>query len=295
MKLFLTGGTGTLGKALIKKFHKKCDITSFSRDELKLSQIEREYPDVKFIIGDIKDYPALERAMKGCDAIIHAAAMKLIEICEVHPFEAVKTNVLGTENVIRAALANGIKKAVVTGSDKGVEANNVYGMTKALQERLFIHNNFNAVRYGNVFGSRGSVGPLFDEQAKKGIPLTVTHPDMTRFLLTIDDAIDLIVLALQSPMKGDFFIKKSPAARLIDVARSFSDNIVVTGKTRGEKLHEALITPEEFTRLKKIKGTFVAIGKTATSTKYGEPFTSDKTRLLSIKEIKDLVKKCLHY
>ncbi len=295
MKIFLTGGTGTLGKAIIKRFHKKWDIVSYSRDELKLSQIEREYPDVKFIIGDVRDYPALELAMRGCDAVIHAAAMKRIEVCEVNPDEAIKTNVFGTENVIRAALANGIKKAVVTGSDKGVEANNTYGMTKALQEKLFVHNNFNCVRYGNVFGSRGSIGPLFAEQSKMGIPLTITHPDMTRFLLTIDDAIDLIVLALESPMNGDIFIKKSPAARLIDIAHSFSDNIKVLGKTRGEKLHEMLINAEEFTRLKKVTGSYVSIGKKAITTKYGEPFTSDKTKIMSIKEIKDLVKKCLHY
>src|SRR3989344_1996260 len=132
MKVFLTGGTGTLGKALIKRFHKKWDIISYSRDELKLSHLEREYPDVKFIIGDIKDYPSLEYAMKGCDAIIHAAAMKRIEVCEMHPMEAIKTNIFGAHNVVMAALKNEITKAVVTGSDKGVEPVNAYGATKFL-------------------------------------------------------------------------------------------------------------------------------------------------------------------
>ncbi len=293
MKVFLTGGTGTLGKAIIKRFHEKWDIVSYSRDELKLSQLEREYPKVKFVIGDIKDYPALEKAMKGTNAVIHAAAMKRIEVCEVYPFEAVKTNILGTENVVRAALNNGIKRAVVTSSDKGVEATNAYGMTKALQERIFVNNNFNCVRYGNVFGSRGSVAPLFADQAKRGLPLTVTHPEMTRFLLTIDDAVDLVTLALRSPMDGSIFVKKSSAARLIDIASAFSDNIIVTGKTKGEKLHEVLINSEEFTRLKKVTGDMVVIGKKAITTKYGEPFTSDRAKLLSVEEIKHLIKKCL--
>jgi len=295
MKIFLTGGTGTLGKAIIKRFYNKWDIVSYSRDELKLSQIERIYPKVKFVIGDVKDYPAMEMAMKGCDAIIHAAAMKRIEICEAYPFEAIKTNILGAQNVVEAALANGIKRAVVTGSDKGVEATNSYGMTKALQERIFVHNNFNAVRYGNVFGSRGSVAHLFADQAARGIPLTVTHAEMTRFLLTIDEAVDLVQLALERPMKGDIFVKLSPAARLVDIAAAFSDKVKVTSKTRGEKLHEMLVNSEEYTRLKKIKGGYAVINKEAFSSKYGEPYTSDKVKLLSVKEIKDLVKKCLHY
>ncbi len=291
MKVFITGGTGTLGKALIKRFHKKWDIVSYSRDELKLSQIEREYPDVEFIIGDVKDYPSLKHAMRGCDAIIHAAAMKRVEVCELHPFEAIQTNVIGAQNVVRAALANNIKKAVVTGSDKGVESNNTYGMTKALQERIFTHSGFNSVRYGNVFGSRGSVAPLFADQARQGIQLTVTDPDMTRFLLTIDDAVDLVSMALLKPMLGDIFIKKSPAARLIDIAHAFSDDIKIIGKSRGEKLHEMLITAEEFTRLKKITGDFVAIGKKEVTSEYGKPFTSDQTRMLTVKEIRELAKK----
>lgn len=289
MKVFITGGTGSLGRAIIKKFHKKWNITSYSRDELKLSQIEREYPDVKFVIGDVRDYPALAKAMKGADAVIHAAAMKRIEICEAFPLEAVKTNILGAENVVRALLENGIKKAVVTGSDKGVEPANVYGMTKALQERIFVAHGFNCVRYGNVFGSRGSVAPLFAEQAKRKSQLTVTDPNMTRFILTMDDAINLILFALNSPMKGDIFVKKSPAARLIDLANAFSDNIKVIGKHRGEKLHEAIINSEESTRLRKIKGDYVAIGKEAITSRFNEAHTSNKAVILSDKKIKRLI------
>ena len=293
MRVFITGGTGSLGRAIIKKFHKKWDITSYSRDELKLSQIEREYPDVNFVIGDVRDYPALAQAMRGADAVIHAAAMKRIEICEECPIEAVKTNVFGTENVIRALLGNGIKKAVVTGSDKGVDPANVYGMTKALQERIFVAHGFNCVRYGNVFGSRGSVAPLFAEQARRKAQLTVTHPDMTRFILTMDDAINLILFALNSPMRGDIFIKKSPAARLMDLANAFSDNIKVVGKHRGEKLHEAIINSEESTRLRKVKGNYVVIGKKAMTAKFNEAHTSDKVALLSDKKIKHLIAKYL--
>ncbi len=292
-KVFLTGGTGTLGKEIIKRFHKKWDIISYSRDELKLSHLEREYPDVKFVIGDIKDYPALEHAMKGCHAIIHAAAMKRIEVCEMHPMEAIKTNILGAHNVVMAALKNGVTKAVVTGSDKGVEPVNAYGATKFLQEKIFSIYNFNSVRYGNVFGSRGSVAPLFVEQAKKGIALTVTHPEMTRFILTIDDAVNLILFALEQPMDGTVFVKKSPSVRLVDLASAFSDKVKFTGKTQGEKLHESLINPEEFTRIKEFTGGYMGITKTPSSIKYGERYSSDNERLLTVKEIKALAKKYL--
>jgi UDP-glucose 4-epimerase len=292
MKVFITGGTGTLGKEIIKRFHNKWKITSYSRDELKLSQIERQYPDVNFIIGDIGDYDALQMAMRGSDAVIHAAAMKRIEVCEANPMEAVKTNIIGTQNVIYALIRNGIKKAVVTGSDKSVEPINVYGMTKGIQEKLFSSHNFNSVRYGNVFGSRGSVAPLFADQASRGLPLTVTDPEMTRFLLTIDDAIQLILFALESPMDGSIFVKKLSAAKLIDIAHAFSNNVKIIGKWPGEKKNEALINAEEFTRLRKIKSDFVAIGKKQTNSQFGESFTSDIAKRLSVKEIKKLIKTC---
>lgn len=292
MRVFITGGTGTLGRAIIERYHAKWDITSFSRDELKLSQIERQYPDVKFMIGDVKDFSALEYAMRGADMVIHAAAMKRIEICEMYPEEAIKTNVIGTQNVVRAIHHAGITKAVVIGSDKDVEPVNAYGMTKGLQEKIFIAHNFNCVRYGNVFGSRGSVAPLFADQARRKVPLTVTDADMTRFILTIDEAVDLIVLALKMPMQGDVFIKKSPALKLIDLAHAFSDSVTITGKTRGEKLHEMLINSEELTRLKKVTGSYVAIGKKTTTKTYGEPFTSDRAPRMSMGEIKKLIASC---
>src|SRR5680860_722898 len=191
MKVLITGGTGTLGKELIKKFYKEWDITVFSRDELKQAQLRAIYPKVKFMIGDVKDYQSVSKAVRNIDVILHCAAMKRIEVCEANPIEAVKTNVLGTENVVMAAKEKGIKQLISISSDKGVEPVNVYGMTKAIQEKIVIAEGYNCVRYGNVFGSRGSVVPLFIEQVKTGGSLTVTDPEMTRFILTTDQAIEL--------------------------------------------------------------------------------------------------------
>ncbi|MBU1083002.1 polysaccharide biosynthesis protein, partial [Patescibacteria group bacterium] len=215
------------------------------------------------------------------------------EVCEEHPLEAIKTNVLGTENVARAAHYLKITKAVTIGSDKGVDPVNAYGMTKALQEKLFITHGFNCVRYGNVFGSRGSVIPLFHQQMEKGEPLTITDPNMTRFILTINDAVELILLALNSPMRGDVFIKRSPSARLSDIAHAFSDNIRIIGKMRGEKLHEALISAEEFTRLTEAENGHVIIGKELVHSEYSLPYTSDKERLLTVPELKQLISQVL--
>lgn len=288
MRVLITGGTGTIGKELIKKFYKKWDIVVFSRDELKQAQLRLQYPNLKFIIGDVRDYFSVLKALKDIDVIIHCAAMKRIEICEAHPIEAVKTNVLGTENIILAAKVKGIKKLLSISSDKGVEPVNVYGMTKAIQERIVISAGYNAVRYGNVFGSRGSVIPLFVEQAQKGGPLTVTDPDMTRFILTTDQAIDLIMLGLESPMEGKIFVKKSPAARLGDIAKTFNTEIKIIGKMVGEKIHEMLISEEETTRTQDAGDHFI-ITKNISSSNGFEPYTSDKERMLTKDEIQKLL------
>ncbi len=293
MKVLITGATGTLGKALIERFHKKWDIIAYSRDELKQAQLDRKYPDIKYVIGDVRDYRSVLKAMTGVDAVIHAAAMKRIEVCERDPIEAVKTNVLGTENVARAAFSLNIKKVVTLGSDKGVEPTNAYGMTKALQEKIFVSYGYNCVRYGNVLGSRGSIVPLFQEQAQRGVPLTVTDPNMTRFILTIDEAVKLILLALDSPMAGDIFVKKSPVARVGDIAKAFSDNIQIIGKMRGEKLHEALVAPEESTRMTDRGDGYVVIGRKKINEEYGSGYTSDQERLLSVPEIKELADQIL--
>lgn len=288
MKVLITGGTGTLGKELIKKFHKEWDITVFSRDELKQAQLRAIYPKVKFMIGDVRDYLSVSKAVRNVDVILHCAAMKRIEVCEVNPIEAVKTNVLGTENVVMAAKEKGIKKLISISSDKGVEPVNVYGMTKAIQEKIVIAEGYNCVRYGNVFGSRGSVVPLFIEQAKAGGPLTVTDPEMTRFILTTDQAIELIMLALNSPMDGKVFVRKSPSARIGDIAESFGVEVKIIGRMIGEKMHEMLIAQEETTRVED-KGSYFIISLKINGLKSSEPYTSDKERRLTKEEIRELV------
>jgi len=288
MKVLITGGTGTLGKKLIKKFYKEWDITVFSRGELKQAQLKAIYPKVKFIIGDVRDYPSVSKAIRNIDTVIHCAAMKRIEVCEVNPIEAVKTNVLGTENVVMAAKEKGIKKLISISSDKGVKPVNVYGMTKAIQEKIVIAEGYNSVRYGNVFGSRGSVVPLFFKQAKTGDPLTVTDPEMTRFILTTDQAIELIMLALNSPMEGKVFVRKSPSARIGDIAESFGVEVKIIGRMIGEKMHEMLISGEETTRAED-RGDYFIITQKKNRFKESKPYTSDVERRLTKDEIKELV------
>ena len=291
-KVLITGGTGTIGKELLKHFYKEWEIYVLSRDELKQAQLKALYPDVHFIIGDIRDYQTVFRAMRGIETVIHAAAMKRIEVCEVNHIEAVKTNILGTENVVFAAKEKGIKKLISISTDKGVEPVNVYGMTKAIQEKVVIAEGYNCVRYGNVFGSRGSVIPLFIEQAKNKQSLTVTDPEMTRFILTTEEAIKLIVFALNSSMEGKVFVKKSPAAKIGDIAEVFKEkynlSIKIIGKMVGEKEHEMLISHEETTRLKDL-GEYFEISPIPLSLPYGVPYTSETTSRLSKKEISKLL------
>jgi len=288
MKVLITGGTGTLGQELIKKFYQEWDITVFSRTELNQARLQAIYPKIKFIIGDIKDYQSVSKAVRNIDVILHCAAMKRIEVCEVNPIEAVKTNVLGTENVVMAAKEKGIKQLVSISSDKGVEPVNVYGMTKAIQEKIVIAAGYNCARYGNVFGSRGSVVPLFIEQAKAGGPLTVTDPEMTRFILTTDQAIELIMLALNSPMEGKVFVRKSPSAKLGDIAKSFGVEIKIIGVMIGEKKHEMLISQEETIRTEDRRDYFIITQK-INGLKKSEPYTSDIERRLTEDEIKGLI------
>ncbi|MFA5441749.1 MAG: polysaccharide biosynthesis protein [Candidatus Paceibacterota bacterium] len=288
MKVLITGGTGTLGKELIKKFYEDWEITVLSRDELKQAQLKAIYPKVKFMIGDVRDYLSVVKATRDIEVILHCAAMKRIEVCEKHPIEAVKTNILGTENVVMAAKEKGIKRLISISSDKGVEPINVYGMTKAIQEKIVIAEGYNCVRYGNVFGSRGSVVPLFIEQAKIGGPLTVTDPEMTRFILTTDQAIELIMLALDSPMEGKVFVRKSPSARIGDIAEIFGVGVKIVGRMIGEKTHEMLISQEETSRTED-KGNHFIISPKINGLKKSEPYTSDKERRLTKEEIRELV------
>ena len=288
MKVLITGGTGTLGQELIKKFYQEWDITVFSRTELNQARLQAIYPKIKFIIGDVKDYQSVSKAVRNIDVILHCAAMKRVDVCEANPIEAVKTNVLGTENIVMAAKEKGIKQLVSISSDKGVEPVNVYGMTKAIQEKIVIAAGYNCARYGNVFGSRGSVVPLFIEQAKAGGPLTVTDPEMTRFILTTDQAIELIMLALNSPMEGKVFVKKSPSAKLGDIAKSFGVEIKIIGVMIGEKKHEMLISQEETIRTEDKRDYFIITQK-INGLKKSEPYTSDIERKLTEDEIKGLI------
>lgn len=275
---------------MARRFYKKWDIVGFSRDELKQAEMMKKYPEIDYRLGDVRDFDAVLKAIRGADVVIHAAAMKRIEMCEKNPCETIATNVKGTENIAIASHYCGIEKAVTIGSDKGVEPINVYGMTKALADKIFISYNYNCVRYGNVIGSRGSVFPRFMEMVAMGKPLLVTDPDMTRFILTVDRAVDLIVKAIESPMQGDIFTEKSSAAKLIDIACAFSENIEIAGQKGIEKQHEMLISSEETRRLRKTKDSNICIiAKKVLRKTHGEPYTSDHARLLSIEEIKRLI------
>ena len=278
-RILVTGGTGSLGKTLVKRLlsgemGKPAQITVFSRDEAKqhfmrLEYLHREaatddviYQNSKdllnFRIGDVRDYSALLAAMRNADVVFHAAALKQVPSCEYFPFEAVMTNILGAENVVRAIRENKlhIEKVVGISTDKACKPINVMGMTKALQERILIEANrdcpdttLTCVRYGNVIASRGSIIPLFVEQIQKNQTLTVTLPEMTRFLLSLDKAVDTVFAAIEDGLRGETFVPKVLAARITDVAKSLMGDkdlpIIYTGIRPGEKIHEIMVSEEE--------------------------------------------------
>ena len=261
--LLITGGTGSFGSAVLNRFletdHFK-EIRIFSRDEKKQDDLCRKLsnPKVKFYIGDVRDYRSLEMAVRGVDYIFHAAALKQVPSCEFFPIEAVKTNVLGTENVLDTAIKYNIKNVVVLSTDKAVYPINAMGISKAMMEKVLVAKSRNAgntvicgTRYGNVMASRGSVIPLFVEQIKKGNDLTITDPSMTRFMMTLDDAVDLVLFGFQQANPGDMFIQKAPAATIKTLAEALKDlyksncKIKIIGTRHGEKLFESLLTREE--------------------------------------------------
>jgi len=259
-KILITGGTGSLGRALTKKLLETSVsvIRIFSRDELKQTQMQTEFDDnrLRFFIGDVRDKERLSRALEDIDIVIHAAALKQVPVAEYNPFEAVKTNVQGTQNVIESCLDNGIKIAVAIGTDKAVSPLNTYGATKLLMERLFVSANFwkgdndikfLCVRYGNVLGSRGSVVPIFVEQIKSGRKITVTDPTMTRFNITMDQSLNLIFRAIKNGSGGEVFIPKLKAYNINLVKDALLELLNSTNETEkipirpGEKIHESLI------------------------------------------------------
>jgi UDP-N-acetylglucosamine 4,6-dehydratase len=263
--LLITGGTGSFGNAVLKRFL-DTDITEiriFSRDEKKQDDMRKRYasPKLKFYIGDVRDYQSILNASRGVDFIFHAAALKQVPSCEFHPMEAVKTNVLGTENVLEAAIQNQVKRVVCLSTDKAVYPINAMGISKAMMEKVMVAKSRNVdetktvicgTRYGNVMASRGSVIPLFIGQIRAGQPLSITDPNMTRFMMTLADAVDLVLYAFEHGNNGDLFVQKAPAATVETLALALTSMlgqpehpIQVIGTRHGEKLYEALLSREE--------------------------------------------------
>lgn len=260
--LLITGGTGSFGNAVLKRFLDSDinEIRIFSRDEKKQHdmRISFQNPKLKFYIGDVRDYDSIYYALKGVDYVFHAAALKQVPSCEFYPIEAVKTNILGTENVLNAAISNNVKRVICLSTDKAVYPINAMGVSKAMMEKLMVaksRTSGNTVlvgtRYGNVMGSRGSVIPLFHQQIINGESVTVTDPKMTRFMMTLDDAVELVIYAFQNGKTGDIFVQKSPAStieELADAMKKIYDSQIpvhVIGTRHGEKVYESLLGREE--------------------------------------------------
>lgn len=263
--LLITGGTGSFGNAVLKRFLATDikEIRIFSRDEKKQDDMRKKYQSskLKFYIGDVRDYTSILNATRGVDYIYHAAALKQVPSCEFHPMEAVKTNVLGTENVLEAAIQNHVKRIVCLSTDKAVYPINAMGISKAMMEKVIVAKSRNledldtticCTRYGNVMASRGSVIPLFVDQIRQGKPLTITDPDMTRFMMTLDDAVDLVLYAFEHGQNGDIFVQKAPAATIHVLAQALTQllnvpehPISIMGTRHGEKAFEALLSREE--------------------------------------------------
>lgn len=264
-KLLISGGTGSFGNAVLKRFLDTdiAEIRIFSRDEKKQDDMRKRYANskLKFYIGDVRDYQSILNATRGVDYIFHAAALKQVPSCEFHPMEAVKTNVIGTDNVLEAAIQNGVRRVVCLSTDKAVYPINAMGISKAMMEKVMVAKSRNVdetktvicgTRYGNVMASRGSVIPLFIEQIRAGLALSITDPNMTRFMMTLADAVDLVLYAFENGNNGDLFVQKAPAATVETLARALTSMlgqpehpIQIIGTRHGEKLYEALLSREE--------------------------------------------------
>ncbi|MFQ5644137.1 MAG: polysaccharide biosynthesis protein [Thiogranum sp.] len=265
--LMITGGTGSFGTAVLERFLSTDlrEIRIFSRDEKKQEEMRLALNNdkLKFYIGDVRNYDSISQAMKGVDFVFHAAALKQVPSCEFYPMEAVQTNIIGAENVMSAAIANDVGRVVVLSTDKAVYPINAMGLSKAMMEKLMVakarmQNGTGTVlcatRYGNVIGSRGSVIPLFISQLKDGLPVTITDPNMTRFFMSLEDSVDLVLHACEHGRQGDIFVQKAPASTIADLAQALrelinKDNPVrVIGTRHGEKLYETLVSREEMAR-----------------------------------------------
>jgi UDP-N-acetylglucosamine 4,6-dehydratase len=320
--LMITGGTGSFGNTVLKRFlsTEVREIRIFSRDEKKQEEmrIALNNSKLKFYIGDVRDYDSTYQAMKGVDYVFHAAALKQVPSCEFYPMEAVRTNVIGTENVMNAAAANGVKRVVVLSTDKAVYPINAMGISKAMAEKLLVAKArmqsvgdtvFCATRYGNVMASRGSVIPLFVSQLKEGKPLTITDPNMTRFLMSLEDSVDLVLYAYEHGRQGDIFVQKAPASTVADLAQALKEvfakdnEIRIIGTRHGEKLYESLISREEMAHAHDM-GNYYRIPADNRDLNYAKYFsegeekishlddyTSHNTHRLNVEQIKALLLK----
>jgi UDP-N-acetylglucosamine 4,6-dehydratase len=299
--LLITGGTGSFGNAVLQRFlvtdHFK-EIRIFSRDEKKQDDMRNQLknPKLKFFIGDVRDYVSVEPATRGVDYIFHAAALKQVPSCEFFPMQAVKTNVEGTQNVLRAAGFNGVKKVICLSTDKAAYPINAMGISKAMMEKVAIAESRNLqntvvclTRYGNVMASRGSVIPLFINQIKNGLPLTVTDPNMTRFLMSLNDAVDLVLFAFEKGNQGDLFVNKAPAATIGDLAQAIKDlakvenDINIIGTRHGEKLYETLCTREEMVKAEDM-GDFYRVPADNRDLNYSMYFSQGEKNIAKIED-----------
>jgi len=315
--LLITGGTGSFGNKMLRYFLENTDVGEiqiFSRDEEKQDKMRNELNSdkLKFFIGDIRNYDSINKAMRGVDLVFHAAALKQVPSCEFFPMEAVQTNIIGADNVLNAAENNNIEKIIVLSTDKAVYPINAMGMTKAMMEKLMVAKSrsvaknktiFCATRYGNVMASRGSVIPLFIKQIKEGKDITVTDPEMTRFLMSLEESVKLVLYAYQHAMGGDIFVQKAPASTMLDLATALQkifgakNKIKIIGSRHGEKLYETLINREEMVKADDL-GDFYRIPADNRDLNYSKYFsqgdkdiskqsdyTSHNTRRLTVDEI----------
>ncbi|MDA9792189.1 polysaccharide biosynthesis protein [Schleiferiaceae bacterium] len=319
--LLITGGTGSFGNEVLSYFVKSDlkEIRIFSRDEKKQEDMRIRFNNEKinFFIGDIRDFESINAAMRGVDYVFHAGALKQVPSCEFFPLQAVNTNILGAENVLEAAARNNVKKVVVLSTDKAVYPINTMGMTKAIMEKLAISKSRDsrvkandgvicATRYGNVMCSRGSIIPLFIEQIKSGKPLTITNPEMTRFMMSLEDSVQLVLYAFKNAQPGDIFVQKSPAATIETLATALKElfssenEIQIIGARHGEKMYESLCGKEEMSKAEDLGGFYriPADLRDLNYTKYlkedgprlqNEEYNSNNTQRLSVSELKDLL------
>ncbi len=318
--LMITGGTGSFGRTVLRRFlsSEVREIRIFSRDERKQEEmrVAINHPKLKFFIGDVRNYDSVYQAMKGVDYVFHAAALKQVPSCEFYPIEAVRTNILGSENVMEAAISRGVKRVIMLSTDKAVYPINAMGISKAMMERAMIakarmqeknETVLCATRYGNVMASRGSVIPLFVSQLKQGKAITVTDPNMTRFLMSLEDSVDLVLHAFKHGEQGDIFVQKAPASTVADLAQALrelleKDNeIKVIGTRHGEKLYESLVSREEMAKVKDL-GEYYCIPADNRDLNYSQFFsegeevishlddyTSHNTERLNVEEVKKLL------